>query len=118
MSNFEIAISVFLVGLWLVGFFGGWFKGDDEPYQSGWLSNDNITRKSIPDEEVYQIARRNDEEVEETSMQKFRRENSMREVVKRGGYLTTGERMEAMYGACEEAAMCFPDEYYQNGNEA
>jgi len=32
--------------------------------------------------------------------------------MKRGGYLTTGERMEAMYGACEEAAQCFPEDYY------
>jgi hypothetical protein len=57
--------------------------------------------------------RKEEEPEAETPVQKFRRENSMSEVIKRGGYLTTGERMEAMYGACEEAAQCFPEEYYQ-----
>ena len=125
MSNFEIAISFFLVALWLVLFFSGAFKGEYNPQESGWLSDERPRQFRQSDEnenddnDWWKSRKANNMPVEEseTSMQKFRRENSMREVVKRGGYLTTGERMEAMYGACEEAAMCFPGEYYPRDDE-
>lgn len=124
MSNFEIAISFFLVALWLVLFFSGAFKGEYNPQESGWLSNESPhpIRQSYDNDENndwQQGKKANNAPAEEseTPMQKFRRENSMSECVRRGGYLTTGERMEAMYGACEETAMCFPDEYYPSSDE-
>jgi hypothetical protein len=47
----------------------------------------------------------------ESSMQKFHRENTFNECIKRGGTLTTGEAMEALYGASEEIEYFFPDRY-------
>lgn len=82
----------------------------DDTYESGWLSREPYKHKY--EEDIYIPHKKQEEEEPETRAQKFRRENSMREVMKRGGYLTTGERMEAMYGACEEAAQCFPEDYY------
>lgn len=127
MSNFEIVISVFLVILWLVLFFSGAFKGEYNPQESGWLSDERPRKFRQPDSDEsdelendwWKSRQANNAPAEkpETPMQKFRRKNTMREVVKRGGYLTTGERMEAMYGVCEEAAMCFPDEYYPRDGE-
>lgn len=38
----------------------------------------------------------------ETPMQKFRRQNTVSECLKRGGVLTTGEDMSAMYGVTKE----------------
>lgn len=117
MSNFEIAISVFLVLFWLVMFFSGAFKGEYNPMESGWENNEKLRHfpsihksENENDFDNFQVVHIVEES--ETPMQKFRRENTMSECVRRGGYLTTGERMEAMYGTCEEAAMCFPDEYY------
>lgn len=88
-------------------------KKEDAEYEqqrravTNWNSYDKPTQYEEPEK------RKDPEPESETHAQKFRRENTMRECVRRGGYLTTGERMEAMYGACEEAAQCFPDEYYR-----
>ena len=121
MSTFETAISVFLVFVWLYLLFSGKFApteedlSEEQPYQSGWLSNDK-PKVEVQDEDDFPAYGRYNSEPEvepESPMQKFRRQNTLSECVRRGGFLTTGERMEAMYGPCEEAASCFPEEYYQ-----